>query len=70
MHTANDRITSQIRTIMENIYAEIKLRIAKGSFVDPNPILIPFVSMMPLRAEVSSFLTQYRLPDELLSMDN
>lgn len=55
---------------MEDIHKEIVKRSAQTSFVDPTPVLIPFVSMMPLRKEISEFVSEYGLPDGLLLTDN
>lgn len=66
VHTAKDKITAQIKSRMQSIYKEILERRSKKSFVDPDPKLLPFVSMMDLRTEIDKFLQDHSLPDDLI----
>jgi hypothetical protein len=70
VHRQKDRITPQIRTIMERIRDEIKERQDNRTFVDPTPELIPFVSMDQLKSEMDEFLQKHSLPETLILRDN
>lgn len=64
-HTDKDKITSQIRTTMENIYLKIRESVL-NKCIDPEEILSPFISMELLRTECHRFLKMYGLPEDLI----
>jgi hypothetical protein len=70
VHTEKDKITPQIKTIMEGLLTEIKERQLNGSFVKHDPKLPAFVSMMEMRKQMDTFLQKYQLPDDLISLNN
>lgn len=70
VHTEKDRITPQIRAIIEGIRDKIIERQNNRTFVDPKPELIPFVSMDQLKTEMDQFLQGHSMPGTLILKEN
>ena len=72
VHTEKDKITKQIKAIMENILKEIKRGMLNKSQSKPDPNLLcvySFISMCELKKEMKLFLEECGLPNDLIRLE-
>ena len=73
VHTAKDKINREIKTIMEKILADIKASQTGAGTLNPRsrPLsALSFMSTVEMKKEMKSFLQEYGLPCDLVSLEN
>lgn len=66
VHTAKDKITKEIKKVMEDIYKEIMLYIKNKPYIIKNTKILGFADFKELRGEIDLFLREHNLPDDLI----
>src|ERR1022692_4292685 len=70
VHTAKDKVTQQIKLIIQGIQKEFFDSIVKGLPINKEPKLHDFLSMDELRKELRGFLQDHGLPDSIIERAN
>lgn len=70
VHAEKDRITKEIKEIMNDIYCDIKTQIQNPALVSNKMKVIGFMYMEDLQAEMGKFLLEHNLPNTLTSGKN
>lgn len=70
VHTEKDKITDEMKTIMEEIFIDVKSQIENPAMVEAMSPIMKFTYMENLKAEIQQFLEEHRMNTDLLNDDN